>query len=339
VVLARLKRSLGREDSVIEILEGNLRHAGGKHAIFLIFQPHKTPWYVLNALDALSEAGINVLLVVNHDLTAERRSELKESCNRIMIRDNSGFDMGGYKDGTLALHMTEKPSRVIYMNDSVYYFREGLTELLRRLTESDYDVSATFENWEIHHHFQSFCYSISGRLFAHPAIQGFWRSYLPVSSRRWAIHEGEVGVSRFLRSYGESLEVIYTPAQLTSALRELSANDLAHLVTYLPREYRISLRQARSANVEELVDEISVRVASHSPIHVGGFLFRRLLRCPIMKRDLVYRILYDLNEIAVLLKEVGDEEKTPEIMTDFRKKGSGLHFKSWNRAKFAMGLK
>ncbi|WP_371348145.1 rhamnan synthesis F family protein [Ancylobacter sp. IITR112] len=137
-----------------------------------------------NALDALAEVGVNVTLVVNHPLGEERLAELLPQVHRVLLRNNAGRDMGGYRDGILSL-LDDPPERLLIMSDSVYYFRSGLAEMFRKLATSSCDVCATFENWELRHHIQSFCYSISRHMLERPAFQAFWRNYLPVNARPW----------------------------------------------------------------------------------------------------------------------------------------------------------
>ena len=89
-----------------------------------------------NALSALNGLGIKVIAVVNHPLNDERLSELKKRCAHVLIRNNKGFDIGGYRDATLFIRERLKPRRVCYFNDSVYYFTEGLPDLFDKLANS-----------------------------------------------------------------------------------------------------------------------------------------------------------------------------------------------------------
>ena len=192
IAAARARRWSGRKSFVVEDLPGVRSFDNGRYAIFLLWQPKGLPWYVRNALEALAEAQVNVIAVVNHGLSDEMRAELVGSTRHILIRDNTGFDIGGYQDGTAFVRDKFSVDRVIYLNDSVYFFRDGLAELFRRMAMSDADVCAPFEIWEFRQHVQSFCFSMSRDVFEAPAIVEFWNNYLPVSSRLWAIHKGEL---------------------------------------------------------------------------------------------------------------------------------------------------
>lgn len=335
ILRARLARRLGLESTPV-ILPGERHHPGNVHAIFLIWQPQATAWYVTNALDALAEAGINVTLVVNHPLSEARLAELRPFADRIMLRDNSGRDMGGYRDAILSLAGRE-PDRLLLMNDSVYYFRAGLREMVQRLATSPCDVCATYENWEYHHHFQSFCYSVSRYMLEQPAFQQFWRDYLPVNARPWAINKGEVGSSRCMVSLARSSEVLFNTVKLREVLAGIDAVGLQYLLGHLP----IDLRPAPSGprlRQETVMHQLTDAVVARSQIHSGGFLYRRFLGAPLIKRDLLFRVQYHLHEIESLLNIVGAEGHTADIITEMRAKGIGFQLRGRARQRFLLGL-
>ncbi|MDQ0346646.1 rhamnan synthesis F family protein [Ancylobacter vacuolatus] len=335
ILRARLARLLRRETPPAE-QAGQLHHPGNVHAVFLIWQPIQTPWYVKNALEALAQAGINVTLVVNHPLDEARLAELAPWVDRLMLRDNTGFDMGGYRDAILSF-AGRAPERLLVLNDSVYYFRAGLTDLFQRLATSSCDVCAAYENWDHHYHIQSFCYSISRHVLEQPAFQRFWQRYLPVNVRRWAIHRGEVRSSRCMVRQARSIEVLFSPARLRAVLDELDPAALRDLAPYLPIDLRPALRGARLRQ-EVLVAQLLDAVMARSQIHSGGFLYRRFLGAPMLKRDLVFRSQYHLHEVETLLHATGEESHAPEILTDMRVKGVGAQLRGRARMRFLLDL-
>ncbi|MPT21627.1 MAG: hypothetical protein E2577_00655 [Starkeya sp.] len=335
ILRARLARRLGLESTPV-ILPGERHHPGNVHAIFLIWQPQATAWYVTNALDALAEAGINVTLVVNHPLSEARLAELRPFADRIMLRDNSGRDMGGYRDAILSFAGRE-PERLLLMNDSVYYFRAGLREMVQRLATSPCDVCATYENWEYQHHIQSFCYSISRYILEHPAFHKFWRRYLPVNTRPWAIYRGEIASSLRMVGLARSAEVLFNTVELRDVLTGFDTGMLTELVAYLPRHLRSGLRGLRFRQ-ETAMSQLMESVVTGSQIHTGGFLYRRFLGAPLIKRDLLFRSQYHAHEIEMLLNEVGAEDHVAEILTEMRRKGIGAELRGLARERLLLGL-
>jgi hypothetical protein len=335
---ARFLRWRGLDKSVLSLIEGEAVHPGSTHAIFVMWQPAHTSWSVWNMLGALDRAGINVTLVVNHPLADERLGMLAKRCARLMMRDNSGRDMGGYRDATLLLQREFRPDRVLYLNDSVFVFERGLDALIGRLARSTSDVCSAFECWLPRHHYQSFCYSVSGTLFHSPAWQRFWTDYLPADSRRWAIRKGEIGASAVMNRSSASIEVIFALAEIQKRLSAMPKDELSSLVGYLPHSLRPAADEIRRMDRHALLRRLADEMMSMSQIHTSGMLARRFLDCPLMKRDLVFRSLYSINEIEILLDEIGHEGYAAEILTDLRKKGSEVSRGSWDRARIRVGV-
>ncbi|WP_428032107.1 hypothetical protein [Ancylobacter sp.] len=335
ILRARLTRWLSLESRPSEVA-GGLTHPGDVHAVFVIWQPRETGWYVWNALDALAEAGINVTLVVNNPLPVDRLEALRARAHRVLLRDNSGFDMGGYRDAILGL-AGRAPDRLLILNDSVYYFRAGLTELFSRLAISDHDVCATYENCAVQHHTQSFCYSISRRMLEQPDYIRFWKDYLPVNVRGWAIRKGEIAGAHCLARLARSTEVLFSAARLRTSITALDLAQLQDLADYLPSDSRAALR-ALPQRREALVDEILAAVDMRSQIHSSGFLCRRFLGSPLLKRDLMFRGLYRMHELETLLRTVGAEGHDEEILADMRRKGVGSQLLGRARQRFLLDI-
>lgn len=340
VMKAKYRFFFNKNSSVISIETGMRWHGNNKYAMFLIYQPNKISWYVKNALDSLNEAGINVIVIVNNSLNKEQLSYLKKGSNTIILRNNLGFDMGAFRDSTIYLNsLGIDIDRVIYLNDSTYFFKSGLTDLFSRLATSKSDICAPFENWEIHYHIQSFCFSISGRIFKTTRFQKFWESYLPVNSRLWAINEGEVGLSRTMVPLAESIDIIYRPNNLRDSLNEIQSLDSRMILARLiPIPIRSQNSEVCSITKSELAQFFISRIGSGSQIHTGGFIYRKYNQCPLIKRDLLYRDQFTIDEIEEALIETGHEGHLDEIMTDFRKKGRASQLPIIKRLEAASGI-
>lgn len=341
---ARIARRFLTSSSITESHIGRKPGMERIFAVYVIWQPKHLPWYVKNTLSALNDLGVSVVVVVNHPLSPDRTSELEDFCAHILVRNNAGFDMGGYKDASSFIRKEIERrkdlaiARVCYLNDSVYCFREGSTELFQHLAFSSADIAAPFENHEYAHHIQSFCFSVSARVFLDEAFQAFWANYLPVNSRVWAIDEGEKGLSRVMGSIANSVDIFYTPEQLSHRLGRLALPELQALRRYLPLSVRPSDETWRDLPKPALLSELSRLVALRSQIHTGAFLYQRFMNCPLMKRDLYYRNEFSLDEIEKYLNEVRGDDHLDEVLFDQQRKGSGRDLSWWNQARFVQGL-
>ena len=55
--------------------------------------------YVTGLLDALKSVSSYVLVVVNGYVTGEGEAELRSHSDSVLVRVNTGFDVGGYREG------------------------------------------------------------------------------------------------------------------------------------------------------------------------------------------------------------------------------------------------
>ena len=55
--------------------------------------------YVTGLLDALKSVSSYVLVVVNGYVTGEGEAALKSHSDSVLVRVNTGFDVGGYREG------------------------------------------------------------------------------------------------------------------------------------------------------------------------------------------------------------------------------------------------
>lgn len=340
VAIAYLKRNSLKKLAIIKTHDGSKNHNNGTYAIFLIWQPFKITWYIENALNSLDSNGVNIILVSNHPLKPDQTLFLKKRCYLIIERDNTGLDIGGYRDATLYLHSTLriKPKRVIYMNDSVYYFADGLDSLFERLSSSQFDICGTFENFEHYYHIQSFCFSVSDRLFNNNSFLQFWENYLPVNSRLWAIQQGEIGLSKVMVPLANKIDIIFRPSTLIEPLLKIHKDQLQELNALLPRKIRFDDFSLESIQANDTPIVFSKKILLRSQVHTGAFLYRKYARCPIMKRDLVYRMQFSINEVQKILEEIDTEGHQEEIITEFQAKGTPDQLSLIKQVRVAVGI-
>ncbi|WP_195164673.1 rhamnan synthesis F family protein [Mesorhizobium sp. NBSH29] len=332
-------RNLTYKKTVLAEVSGTATYNSGRFAIFVMWQKHQTPWYVWNALNALNEAQANVVLVVNHELSQDRMNSLLPHVSTILFRNNAGMDIGGYKDATAFITRTAKPEKVAYLNDSVYYFKRGLSRVITRLFESPADVVGAFENWEIRYHLQSFCVSFSGRMFASEPFQKFWKKYLPVNSRVWAINRGEAILTKKILQTTNEIDIVFRLSDLSSTLETFNDKEAKSWPSFLPATIRPQTQEVRFLPATEIANLVSHRAATRSPIHTAGLLFTKYMENPLMKRDLVYRMQFDAREVERLLDKAGIDEGREHIFTEIRKKGMGSQLDFLDKIKFSAGIK
>src|SRR5690606_21302475 len=118
----------------------------------------------------------------------------------------------------------------------------------------------------------------------------------------------------------------------------MKVSDYAAILRYLPITIRVEYSTLEKSEKSAVVDTFVGKIGLRSQIHTGGFLFRRFLNCPLMKRDLLYRCQFTLDEIEQALIETGHEDHLNQILTDFRKKGSVLQLPTIKRLQADSGI-
>lgn len=196
----------------------------------------------LALLDSLSAASVNTIVVCNGAPDAQMKALLAAKVHRIIVRRNIGRDFGAYRAATLHLAAQGfKPSRVIYLNDSVYYLAgPALDDFTRKLAASPYDVVGALENHAHSHHLGSYALSLSGAAFADPKILRFWQRYRPYDLRPYVIKKGELRLSNTLRRCGYRFDTVYGAEKLADRLAAMSLAEIVDHMRYLPRHFQIT---------------------------------------------------------------------------------------------------
>lgn len=335
---------------LIESSAGLDRHDTSHFAVFVYFNAGPVSFHVRHALAALSAEGVNVLIVANQ-LGEEARGELLRSCHTLVVRENIGRDFGAYKDGVDYVLATERPRRLLLLNDSIFWVETGARALVSHLTRIG-DFACATETYAQHYHAGAFALGFSAAVLEAPAFREFWRGYRLIDNRRHAINKGEVELSQVLLAAGFVPDALYSTAALRRRLAEASLDDLKLAFSFLPsrmpesatgmeRERADFSRISPDLNSDDAraigVDRLIQLVSAASQIHVGGFMFMKWLGMPLLKRDSVYRGLFQLEHFERCLAEVG-VRNSREIMADIRRKGSPERLTGWTRVLHGAGL-
>ncbi len=270
---------------------------GDSYAIVLKYAKFGLDDGVAELVAALARQGVNVILVCNGQPPAEQLERLRADAHRVLVRRNIGRDFGAYRAATLLLEREGLvPNRLLYFNDSVIYL-DGpeLDRLITALLMSAAGMLGAFENHETRHHLGSFTFAHSADVVADPAVRRFWRRYRAYSLRPHAILKGEIRLTTLVKSRGHRLDVVYSAQRLASALQQLPASELAGLWRYLPS--RIRGREAVGGPDspilrDSLIDQLMASFMNSNQAHYGFGLFYRVLKAPIVKKDLLGRGVY-----------------------------------------------
>ena len=319
--------------------EGGDDKAGGKFFVLVVYCTDTLPAFTRTLIDAVARGPFNLVIVSNAQLTDGLAEELRSKCRLLIERNNIGRDFGGYKDGIAIVLRRFDVERLVIANDSLFYLSEGLDVLLAKL-DGPHDLIGVSEVYDHHYHVASFLMSFGRRVVESAAFRDFWRRYKPLGSRRWAIFRGEGDLSAQLLRGGFRPHILYRAVHLRPYLANL-ANDDA-VMPLLPLQIRawlagsgeprsttllhkigIALKWLRGAPRAKLegADLVIDEVMGRNQMHAAGLMFRKFMGLPLIKRDLYYRGVYSLDDLAAMVADQPPDFRE-EIMADLRRRGN-----------------
>ena len=221
--------------------EGKIVKKSDRFVLFVLYTRHTIPAFTQTLIDAVGRSDLNLVISTNAKITPVLRAALLEKCHLLIERADLGRDFGGYKDG---ISIIEKrygvPKRLVLLNDSLFYFERGLEQFVKDL-DGDEEVISMTEVFEFHYHLGSFAISFGSPMLKNRRFRQYWKRYRPISTRRWSIHKGEVGLTRMLIKAGGQPRVLYEGAQLIPFLNRQNVRDYLEAVRFLPSDFRKQL--------------------------------------------------------------------------------------------------
>lgn len=292
------------------ITEGLAPKASNKFAVFVVYSRSPLPNFTTNFVAALNRHSYNVIVVSNAKLDAATKTDLLRNCCLLIERVNFGRDFGGYKDGiSIAFQRFPGIQRLIIANDSLYYLEKGLDELMAGLDGPE-DFIGISEVFEHHYHVASFLLSFGPGVLASPEFRRFWARYRPIPTRMWAILQGDGELTRVLVEAGHRPHILFRAQSLLPKLQELSAAEIREALALFPSALRQALSPivepppvATKATANEFAAAAVKEVMARNQMHAAGFAFMKFLSLPLLKRDIVYRELFPLQEVSRIVME------------------------------------
>lgn len=310
-------------------------------AFFVYYEPQETvSASVRRVIEAMRGRQVNIVLICNHALSDTQLAYFRACCHTILLRDNQGYDFGGYKDAfAYARDRKLAIKRLLLLNDSLFFSEKGLGAFLDRMLGPE-DVIGAFENWGEDHHIASYALSVSSHVIAAPPFQAFWRGYLPISNRIHAIENGEKKLSHAALAAARSSRIVYPTTNLYRALLR-TRTDLSGtpLTIAQPWRGRIERLHCTDCAPGKVAREIADIINATSPIHAGAYYFPLYLDCPLFKKDIVYRGRFEFWEVESWIHEILDASEAEEYLTILRRKGDSSRLSRADRHRFYVGVK
>ncbi|MCL7939246.1 rhamnan synthesis F family protein [Halomonas sp. ATCH28] len=342
ILAQKLRLKNRKKNNIVEIKKGNYEDSR-TYAILVYYEPDgRLSESIKNIVKELTKNSVNVMLVCNHTLSEEQEEFFLRNCKELILRNNQGFDFGAYKDAISYIYESNvELDRLLLMNDSVYYSSNGLSSFVKELLK-DIDAIAAYENWSLSegHHLQSFCVSISNHVFQSKGFREFWKNYVPINNRIYAIENGEKKLSKAIAESARSSYVVYSVSKMYDKLKQEPVEKVGEILSFLPRPWRGAIDQEKySKSAGYRVEVITNILNNTSPIHAGAFLFPYFLNSPLYKKDIVYRSRFPFWEVEYITSNLLQEREFCEYINALRKKGDSSELSFGDKIKFNVGVK
>ncbi len=196
---------------------------------------HGLSSYVIDALARLSPVFREVIFVSNSHLSEEMTGQLSPYCQRILQRENKGFDFGGWRDAMKATgwDVLQKFESITLMNDSCFGPLFEMDEIFDQMERPEIDFWGVSFHPErkrgmpgtggsVSAHIQSYFISFSNKVIASKAFQQFWQDVEDYPDVNLVIQKYETKLTSLLAKAGFSYE-----AYINFRLKDEDINERA----------------------------------------------------------------------------------------------------------------
>ena len=323
-------------------------------AVVAIYPSEESLPFTINLLDAFRQANFLIIIVSNQRLNDATVRELGDRYDHLIEKWPIGRDFGCYQAVIRCLErwgVYDSIKTLALVNDSMFYPRT-MDQTLRDLLILEGTWLALFENYQFHHHAQSFFQIFREEVVRSQAFKEFWQTYRPFSSRTHSINSGEVGLSAKLRAAGFFPSVLYRSSAIISRLEEALETEGCErfsrmLMATLGRETvtktllsrldqtPTGTNNARLVLMPDLARAVSEIAERHNPTHRLALLLNRLFEAPL-KRDLAYRETFTIGEIVSAATGFSASERL-SMENDLRRRGLFVSLNRFQRMLFRTG--
>ncbi|MGA2243454.1 MAG: rhamnan synthesis F family protein [Verrucomicrobiota bacterium] len=166
----------------------------------------------------LAELGFEVCFVSNSELSPESVGRLKQSCARVIVRENTGLDFGMWQRG-LAEYDPAQLGELLLTNSSIIGPLQPLGALWQNQAGADCDFWGLTDNDEFKPHLSSYFLVFRQPVLHSARFRDFWRTILPYQNKFQVVFSYELGLSNWLEEGGFRWRAAFPQQQVIAAHR------------------------------------------------------------------------------------------------------------------------
>jgi len=171
--------------------------------------------YVYNYLDALRLSTEHLVFVSTARLEHVHIEKLNTYCDKVIVRENIGYDFMSYKIGLESFNYTEY-DEVLICNDSVYGPLYPLEKIFTSMQSQKCDFWGITDNTDMGYHIQSYFILFKKPILQSESFKNFWQNVEILYNKDEIIQRYEVGISQMLikAGFSPSISTHFQPTQM-----------------------------------------------------------------------------------------------------------------------------
>lgn len=342
----------------MHILRNKLSNNNHKRvAIFVAYhKSNKIPQSNINYLRILKGTLFEIIYVHNGYLEEKVINDLNKKGCYVICRENIGQDFGAWKDTISLLEefkLTTNLEWLLLCNDSNFCvggtnaknFKDKFKKLLD-IKNSEFDFLSLNCNYEGKKHYQSFFICLSKVIISDKIFKLFWKNYVPISNRYYAIKNGEIKFSQLILKKFKP-KVLLSSDQLCLRMKENFIPNYNFISNLLPNNFFfleacfIFDESKESQKINLGITKLVNSIENYNPSHVFGLLNIIFLESPFLKKDVVKMGVFEINQIHELLNsnqlKISKKLKN-EIMKLLINEGTPYKFLKFRRTAVRKGI-
>ena len=197
-------------------IQGRVLHRGGHLRLALYAHYSKSgevALYVLFYLRKLRELGFRICFISNSPIPEGKRQELEEICERVIERENTGFDFGMWQQALATIDLSDV-DELLLTNSSVIGPLHPLATLWEHPALTRVDFWGLTDNDEFGRHLQSYFLVFRRTAFLHPSFREFWNSVQPTDDWELTIERYEAGLTQQLEQSGLKWTAVFPQEEM-----------------------------------------------------------------------------------------------------------------------------
>jgi lipopolysaccharide biosynthesis protein len=189
----------------------------GEVCFFVSFAPvPRLKHHVTHHIEHLLRAGIQVVLVLNTELSADAFDldpSLTDRLAGVFVRENTGFDFAAWAHLHSMCVSTSKWTRLYLVNDSIVgpLRTQDFDAMVLRIRASSADVVALTESQLPLPHLQSFFMALNSPALRNEAVKRFFQRVVSLPTKGQVIDVYETRLTQMLTRQGLRCEAVFAP--------------------------------------------------------------------------------------------------------------------------------